>query len=807
MNIAITIDGRRHFVDEGTTVFEAARGADVYIPHFCFHSKLSLAANCRMCLVQVDKIANPVPACVTYVTDGMVVNTKSPVALAAQKGVMELLLINHPLDCPICDQGGECQLQDLATGYGVSESRFGESKRVVVEKRLGPLITTAMTRCIHCTRCVRFGNEIAGSMELGLTGRGEQVEIMPFVAHTVDSELSGNMIDVCPVGALNSKPFQFSARTWELKRKLGLATHDSWGSRCEIHTKNRKIMRVLPAVAEDINECWLSDRDRFAYTGVGVPGRLVQPLLREGGARLHSQVEWSEALAAGAARIRKAIDQHGPEQVGFLLAPNTISEVALLAGNMAHALGVANIDSRLRQTDFSLDGEEAGPPWLGTTIAKLEELPGIFLIGSNPALELPLLPLRLRRLGSARKTGGLVMLGSRYPGNRLEPKAMVRCRPSQAILRLAQIVRELADSATQAELPDWITALPPAPEEVGPAASAIRAMGPGPAVLLGLEAVHARSYSQLRRLAILVAKLTDGFQGQLLNGANALGIALAGAVPHHGLMYRQQYPMGLNAVAMIEQKLKAYVLIGCEPLDFADPQAASEAFGGAESVIALNSYAEPAQSYADLVMPSALSCESSGAMVNLEGGAYTFYDEVSSPGETRPAWKILRMIGNILGLGGLFDAESYQNVRDELIAVGDFSKVLNNCVLNDSLPAPALAPEQSDSGFERIVETSHFAMDAQLRWAGPLQDTAIARAARTARFHPDDLARLGLAPGAEVVLSTASAELVCPCGEDPQLAPGCVRAPWGQAEFAVLGAACQVTARAAAQSEKERRVA
>nr|HPR05218.1 NADH-quinone oxidoreductase subunit NuoG [Denitromonas sp.] len=359
--LEIEIDGKQLQVADGSTVMDAANQVGAYIPHFCYHKKLSIAANCRMCLVQVEKAPKPLPACATPVTNGMKVWTKSEAAVKAQKGVMEFLLINHPLDCPICDQGGECQLQDLAVGYGESKSRYQEEKRVVFNKNLGPLVSTDMTRCIHCTRCVRFTQEIAGLMELGQAFRGEHSEIMPFVEKTVDSELSGNIIDLCPVGALTSKPFRFAARTWELARRKSVSPHDSLGSNLIVQVKHDVVKRVLPLENEAINECWLSDRDRFSYEGLNCASRLTKPMIRQGDS--WQETDWQTALEFAATRLKAVVAAAGGEEFGALLAPNATVEELYLAQKLVRGLGSDNVDFRLRQADFSADAVSQGAPW------------------------------------------------------------------------------------------------------------------------------------------------------------------------------------------------------------------------------------------------------------------------------------------------------------------------------------------------------------------------------------------------------------------------------------------------------------
>src|SRR4051812_20472714 len=381
----LTVDGKEIEVAAGATVMDAANRLGIYVPHFCYHRKLTIAANCRMCLVEVEKAPKPLPACATPVTEGMKVWTQSPAAKKAQNGVMEFLLINHPLDCPICDQGGECQLQDLAVGYGHSNSRFTEEKRVVLRKELGPLVAAEeMSRCIQCTRCVRFGQEIAGMMELGLAGRGENAEIVSFVGRAVESELSGNMIDICPVGALTSEPFRYSARTWELSRRKSVSPHDAFGSNLVVQVKQNRVMRVLPLENEDVNECWLSDRDRFSYEGLNAPDRLRRPMIKKAGE--WEEVDWHEALDFVGAGLKG-------KDVGVLASPHSTLEELFLAGKLGTA------DFRLRHSDFY---QRQGAPWLGMPITEIQKLDRVLVIGSFLRKESPLIAHKLRQAAKRR---------------------------------------------------------------------------------------------------------------------------------------------------------------------------------------------------------------------------------------------------------------------------------------------------------------------------------------------------------------------------------------------------------------------
>ena len=504
----LTIDGRQTEVRHGATVMEAANGLGIYIPHFCYHKKLSIAANCRMCLVQIEKAPKPQPACATPVTDGMKVFTRSDYARQAQDGVMEFLLINHPLDCPICDQGGECQLQDLAVGYGKSASRYTEEKRVVLNKNLGPLISTDMTRCIHCTRCVRFGQELAGIMELGMIGRGEHAEILAFVGKTVDSELSGNMIDLCPVGALTSKPFRYTSRNWELSGRKSVSPHDSLGTNLIVQVKQNRVMRVLPLESEELNECWISDRDRFSYEGLNSEERLRRPMLKEGGR--WREVDWQAALEHVARNLSEIRFKYDPQEIGALASPHsTLEEMALLA-KLVRAMGSDNVDFRLRQSDFSADGKRAGAPWLGMKVAELGALDRVLVVGSFLRKDHPLVASRLRQIAKRKSQINVLHCADDDLLMPVANKAIVR--PGELAGTLAQVVKAVAE-ARQKPSPAELAAF-----SVGGEARAIAASlasGQSVAVLLGNLAVQHPQATQLQRLAQELAGLTGGRFGFL----------------------------------------------------------------------------------------------------------------------------------------------------------------------------------------------------------------------------------------------------------------------------------------------------
>ncbi|MEO7500890.1 MAG: NADH-quinone oxidoreductase subunit NuoG, partial [Casimicrobiaceae bacterium] len=649
--LTMEIDGRTVEVPNGSTVMDAANKLGIYVPHFCYHKKLSIAANCRMCLVQVEKAPKPLPACATPVTDGMKAYTHSEQASKAQKSVMEFLLINHPLDCPICDQGGECQLQDLAVGYGASASRYMEPKRVVFHKNLGPLISAEeMTRCIHCTRCVRFGQEIAGVMELGMIGRGEHAEIVTFVGKTVDSELSGNSIDLCPVGALTSKPFRYAARTWELSRRKSIAPHDGLGSNLVVQVKDHRVMRVLPLENESLNECWLSDKDRFSYEALNCGDRLTEPMIKQGGE--WKSVDWHTALDVVARGLADITAKHGPASLGTLVSPHATLEELALAARLTRALGSDNVDFRLRQTDFADDGMRDGIPWLGMPVADIATLDRVLVIGSFLRKDHPLIAQRLRQ--AAKKRCEVSSLHSVDDDWLLPVKHKAIVAPSQIVRALAEIVVAAATHAGKA-VPAALSGLEPAPASAAIAASLVA--GKKSAVWLGNLAVQHPAASQLAALAQALADVTGATLGVLTEAADTVGAYVARALPQ-----RTGADRGLDAQAMLAEPRKAYLLCHVEPeLDCANPVAARAALEKAELVVVMSPFRH-GTAYADVLLPVAPFTETSGTFVNCEGRAQSFHGVVRPLGETRPLWKVLRVLGTLLGKPG-FDFDTSEEVR------------------------------------------------------------------------------------------------------------------------------------------------
>jgi NADH-quinone oxidoreductase subunit G len=745
--VEIEVDGKKVEVPEGSMVMHAANKLGIYVPHFCYHKKLSIAANCRMCLVDVEKAPKPLPACATPASTGMKVWTTSEKAVKAQKSVMEFLLINHPLDCPICDQGGECQLQDLAVGYGPSASRYQEEKRVIFHKSVGPLISAEeMTRCIQCTRCVRFGQEVGGIMELGMAGRGEHSEIMSFVGRSIDSELSGNMIDLCPVGALTSKPFRYTARSWELSRRKSVSPHDSLGSNLLVQVKQAAVMRVLPLDNEAVNECWLSDRDRFSYEGLNSVERLERPMIRQDG-QWH-EVDWQAALDYAAHALDSVRRERGGESIGALASPQCTVEELHLLGRLMRGLGSENVDFRLRQSDPGLDAGREGVPWLGMPIEAVNGLNRMLVVGSFLRKDHPLLAARVR---AAVKRGARVSVVHGADDDLLMPvaaKAIVA--PSRWVATLAGVLvavqqargeafpAELAAVAALAELartePD---------EDQRAIAASIGAAGDAKAIFLGNAVAQHPQASLLAMLAAALAQATGATLGWLVEGANGVGGHLAGAVPGPG---------GLGAAAMLQSPRRAYLLMDLEPQhDCGNPAAAAAALAKADTVIALTAYrSRELLEQADCLLPITPFTETAGTFVNCEGRAQSFNGVVRPRGDARPGWKVLRVLANALGLEG-FTQDSAEDVRKAALGDGEIGARLSNAVSLRGTTGAAGADGASRAAglhgqFERLADVPTHFTDPVVRRAPSLQLTVDA-APPAARMNATTLARAGVAPG------------------------------------------------------------
>ena len=704
--VEIELDGQKVEVAEGSMVMHAAEKANVYIPHFCYHKKLSIAANCRMCLVDVEKAPKPMPACATPVTQGMIVRTKSDKAIKAQQSVMEFLLINHPLDCPVCDQGGECQLQDLAVGYGCSSSRYDEEKRVVSAKDIGPLISTEeMTRCIHCTRCVRFGQEIGGDMELGMVNRGEHSEITTVKGDTVDSELSGNMIDICPVVALTSRPFRFSARTWELSRRKSVSPHDSTGANLVVQVKNHQVLRVVPLDNEDVNECWIADRDRFSYEALHAPDRLTKPMLKQGGQ--WQEVDWQTALEYVANGLKCVRDKHGAGAIGALASPHSTLEELHLVQALVRGLGSDNVDHRLRHAEFA---KAEGVRWLGTSIASLTHLQSVLVVGSNLRKDHPLFAQRIRQ---AARHGCAVNAINTVAYDWAMPVAEQLLAPaSHWAAALAQVAAAVAQ--------DKGVAAPVQVAEVGAQARAIAQAlqtGERKAILLGNGAAHHAQATNLLALAQWLGAQTGATVGYLTEAANTVGAQFVAAQPQQG---------GLNAAQMLAGGAKALLLLNTEPEhDSAAGKAAVQGLADVDMVVTLSPFKTNLE-FSDVLLPIAPFTETSGSFVNAEGRLQSFHAVTRPLGETRPGWKVLRVLANLMELPGM----AFETSQDVLAAAtGQPAETMAFLPAERLSNATAAAPHVGDACAEPVV-AGIYQLDGLVRRSPALQQTADARAAR-----------------------------------------------------------------------------
>lgn len=757
--VEIEIDGKTVEVQEGSMLLEAANRVGTYIPHFCYHKKLSIAANCRMCLVDVEKAPKAVPACATPVAEGMVVRTKSDKTIKAQQSVMEFLLINHPLDCPICDQGGECQLQDLAMGYGGNGSRYQEEKRVVHYKDVGPLISMKeMNRCIQCTRCVRFGEEVAGVMELGMVNRGEHSEIATFVGKTVDSELSGNMIDLCPVGALTSKPFRYSARTWELSRRKSVSPHDSVGANLIIQVKDSKVKRVLPLENEDINECWISDKERFAYTALNSEERLTKPMLKQGGEWV--EVDWQTALEYVAHGLRNIRHEHGADAIAAVGAPYATLEELFLLQKLVRGIGSDHIDFRLRQSDFTLDHRMT--PWLGMSVADVSRLDRLFIIGSFFRKDHPLLAARIRQ--SHAEVSSLHAVDDDW---RIHLKNKIIAAPAQWVNVLHQVMAEIAIKKG-VSLPEGVKATPT--KEAAAIADSLLS-GERKAIFLGNAAAQYPEASQLHMAAQWIAENTGATLGYFTEAGNTVGGYIANAYPeqpqHAGLLFKQAK--------------KAYIVLHAEPeVESYNPQVAHDALSKAEMVVVMSPFKHGAD-YADVMLPVSPFTETSGSFVNTEGRVQSFNGSVKPLEQTRPAWKVLRVLGNLMTIPN-FDYDTSEQIRDEIVAGEKWVKDLNTQVSKLTF----IAATANNSGLTRVADVPIHTSDAIVRRSAVLKETFDGRIPQVVL--PIQVAeKIGVQEGDDVVVKQGNGQVSLKAHIDRSLPEQVIRVAASHVATAALG--------------------
>ncbi|MFK8075357.1 MAG: NADH-quinone oxidoreductase subunit NuoG [Granulosicoccus sp.] len=765
--IQITVDGTPLTAQRGQMLIEVTDAAGIDVPRFCYHKKLSVAANCRMCLVEVEKAPKPLPACATPVMPDMVVHTASKLARAAQKGTMEFLLINHPLDCPICDQGGECELQDVAMGYGNSASQYTEGKRVVFDKYIGPLIATEMTRCIHCTRCVRFGEEIAGIRELGATGRGENVRIGTYIEKSVVSEVSGNVIDICPVGALTARPSRYTARSWELSQQPSVSPHDSVGSNVFVHMDGTTVNRVVPRENESINEVWIADRDRFSYQGLNNADRIHSPMVRVDGEL--QTCDWPTALAAAADHLRR-------QDLGVLASPSITLEELYLAQKLGRALGTDNIDHRLGQLDFSAQDAAPVMPWLGMQLNDLETLDAALLVGSNIRKDQPIAALRLRK--SAMKGAAISFINPKRFPLHFDACENIATRYDHMLSELVGVAKACgADVSAMSDIPS--IDVTDSHQKIADSLS----NGDRAALLLGNIAVQHPAYSQLQYVAMAIAKSTGATLGMLPERANTAGAWLAGALPHRLAGGKKASGSGLNAGAMLASPLSAYLLVGCEvEFDAAHPSQALSSLAGASSVVAVSAYlSDSLRAHADVILPSATFTETFGTYVNATGNWQSSRGITSPPGDARPAWKIFRVLADELELDG-FAYDSPEAITKELQSqCGNVQ--LSNMTQFDSVPAYS-AP--SASSVLRAGETPMYATDPIVRRSQPLQKSMDGKQAFVSMADAQ-MQKLELKDGDAVNLKQNGSAVSLNCKLDNDVPDGCVWVPAGLPETAALG--------------------
>ena len=772
--IDITVDGKPLKARKGQMIIEVTDEAGITIPRFCYHKKLSVAANCRMCLVEVEKAPKPLPACATPVMPDMNIKTGSELAAGAQAGTMEFLLINHPLDCPICDQAGECELQDVALGYGNSSSDYVETKRVVMDKNIGPLISTELTRCIHCTRCVRFGEEISGVRELGATGRGENTRIGTYIAKSVDSELSGNVIDLCPVGALTAKPSRFTARSWELAQSQSVSPHDSVGSNVFVHVGNDEIKRVVPCENEDVNETWISDRDRFSYEGLYTEDRVTQPMMRIDGEL--KPVDWQTALAETAKSLKESVEQHGGKSIAALASASATVEEQFLLQKLMRALGSDNIDHRLTQTDFKDQSRAPVMPWLGMSLQDLENVNAGLLIGSNVRKEQPLAALRLRK--ASLKGANISFINPRvYPMN-FDPQHNIGASPRDMLLHALAVAvacdckdEVVTRLASQVNITDQHREIAAQLKESDNAA-----------VLLGNSAVMHPNYSDLRAVAACIATATGSTFGYLPEGGNTAGAWLAGCVPHRKAGGTATDKPGLNAAEMLNAPLKSIILMGVEPrYEQINAARARQLLKDTTMVIISTHLSKHAVEHANIVLPSAAFAETAGTFVNATGAWQMFNGTTKPPGEGRPAWKILRVLGNQLELDG-FDYDSVVGIREE---VKDLCRdiQLDNSYKLDNIEVPS---QSHDKSLLRCGDLPAYKSDMLVRRARSLQKTADAQH-NFVSLHSSDMQRLGLTENAVVSAEQNGDSVMIKVRQDDGVPEGCAWLPMGSMDLAGFG--------------------
>ena len=772
-SITLTINGQEIESQAGRLLIDVADENNIVIPRFCYHKKLSVAANCRMCLVEIERLAKPMPACATQVADGMVVQTHSASAIAAQKSTMEFLLINHPLDCPICDQGGECELQDVAMGFGDGISQYTEQKRVVMDKNIGPLIATDFTRCIHCTRCVRFGDEIAGLPELGATGRGENVEIGTFIEKSISSELSGNVIDICPVGALTAKPSRYTARPWELTQHAGVAAHDCIGSNIYLHTRGNDIIRVVPRENELINESWISDRDRFSYTAVKSASRITSPMLRVNGQL--KTVDWETAINAAVEKLSIAANQDS-EQIAAIISPQATLEEHYLAQKLLRGLGSSNIDHRLSQTDFSSQNQSAVMPWLGMSLESVESLDACLIVAGNLQQEQPMLSHRIRKavINNGASVSSIGHLAGQYNFDLFEE---LNGSAEQLLGDLAGLVAALAEKSNTdltEHLRGLLDGFDVQKEHKSIAKSLLK--GKNSAVIVGIQALASPYLSLIQELCEAISVHSNSSLGNLSPSANTAGACLAGSLPH-------RLPGGVTVNGtwqhtrqIIDSKHQVLLSIGINPvLDINHGAIAPQLAENNDFVIAINSFNNQfIDNHADLVLPLAVFAETSGTFVNIEGLWQSFKGSVKASGESRQGWKILTALGQVL-LPGDFEYPDSLAVKNEAKELCHDVSLNNLCGIQSG---ETRLPVQSRS-IQKIAIAPIYASDDLTRLSEPLQATPIMQQQCAISMNRAQAEKLALIDADQVHVKQGQGTAILPLIISDDVAAGCVCMPTG----------------------------
>lgn len=777
----IEINGKKVEAEAGQAIIAVMDAIGIQVPRFCYHKKLSVAANCRMCLVEVEKSPKLLPACATPISDGMKIQSRSPKVLQAQKSVLEFLLLNHPLDCPICDQGGECELQDLSMGYGMDFSRYEEEKRIIEDKNLGPLIQSDMTRCIHCTRCVRFGQEIAGVRELGGTGRGEDTSIGTFLEHNIQSEVSGNVIDLCPVGALTSKPFRYAARAWELKQISTIAAHDCVGSPLYAHVRDDKIVRVVPQENASIKAPWISDRDRFSYEAL-YTDRLTAPKIKIN--QIWESVSWEKALDYTAQKLLNIIQASGPHALGTLVSPNATVEEAYLLQQWIRGLGSQNIDHRLRQSDFRVEENAPLFPGLGMNLETLGVQSAVLLVGSHTAKEQPIVALSLRQM--VLSGGHLCLINPiDFPFNMaIAHKTIVES--GQIALGLARLLKALLEES-QGPLPPSIPILETLVVDAHDRKMAhCLKTAKKPSIILGSLALSHPQYTEICILIQHIAALIDATVGYLTEGSNSAGAWLMGCVPHRlpGGIPLASGEIGLTVQQMAERFLKAYILFNVELEDSIFAHALVEAFKKASAVIVMTPFESPALlEMADVLLPITPFTESAGTRINVEGRWQSFEACHAPFVDSKPGWDVLSLLSRACQV-----PSDYNTISDVLIAAKKYTVTENST----GMPGQTLSKDRcvlehlEPDVLIRIAPLPLYAADGILRRAASLQQTA--DAGKPALYLNTVLAdRLGLKQGSKACVHTPEGQWFLPCMIDESIPKGSVMIPQGFEKTRAIG--------------------